>query len=230
MQRKSTAAICLLAIAMLLACSQNSPPNSLFDSAGYHVKDDKVYYLNAFPGKAFEMTDAEAGSFELLDRTNFAKDRHHVYQHDRVISDDPAHFVLLDGDLAKDSHVVYWSDGSVLSEDPAHFAIISNADNYLFTKDGSTVHVNGKPIANADSSTFQVLQGAYTRDGQRVFYFDQQIADADLSSFRKLDGPYASDATHVYWTGKTIASADPRSFPPGRAVTNCSETSISFAQ
>jgi hypothetical protein len=201
MQRKSTAAICLLAIAMLLACSRNSPPNSLFDSAGYHVKDDKVYYLNAFPGKAFEMTDAEAGSFELLDRTNFAKDRHHVYQHDRVIS-----------------------------EDPAHFAIISNADNYLFTKDGSTVHVNGKPIANADPSTFQVLQGAYTRDGQRVFYFDQQIADADLSSFRKLDGPYASDATHVYWTGKTIASADPRSFPPGRAVTNCSETSISFAQ
>jgi DKNYY family len=163
MQRKSTAAICLLAIAMLLACSQNSPPNSLFDSAGYHVKDGKVYYLNAFPGKAFEMTgaDADAGSFELLDRPNFAKDSHHVYQHDRVISDDPAHFVLLDGDLAKDSHVVYWSDGSVLSEDPAHFAIISNADNYLFTKDGSTVHVNGKPIAVADPSTFQVLQGAY---------------------------------------------------------------------
>ena len=54
MQRKSTAAVCLLAIAMLLACSRNSPPNSLFDSAGYHVKDGNVYYLNAFPGKAFD--------------------------------------------------------------------------------------------------------------------------------------------------------------------------------
>jgi DKNYY family protein len=99
---------------MLLACSRNSPPNSLFDSAGYHVKDGKVYYLNAFPGKAFEMTDADAdaasfkvlnstygrdkstvfvngyqltdadtGSFELLDRPNFAKDRRHVYQRQR---------------------------------------------------------------------------------------------------------------------------------------------------
>lgn len=147
MQRKSTAALCLLVVVMLLACSRNGPPNSLFESAGYHVRDGKVYYLNAFPGKAFEMggadpatfealdstyardnshvyingallPDADAASFELLQRPGFAKDRDHVYQRDRVLSDDPAHFELLDGELAKDSRVVYRSDGSVLSEDP----------------------------------------------------------------------------------------------------------------
>lgn len=42
-----------------------------------------------------------------------------MYQRDRVLSDDPAHFELLDGNLAKDSHAVYWSDGHVLSNDPA---------------------------------------------------------------------------------------------------------------
>lgn len=290
MQRKSTAALCLLAVVMLLACSRNGPPNSLFESAGYHVRDGKVYYLNAFPGKAFEiggadaatfealdatyardhshvyingalLPDADAASFELLRRPGFAKDREHVYQRDRVLSDDPVHFELLDGELAKDTRVVFWSDGSVLSEDPVHFAIISDADHHLYTRDGRAVHVNGNPIRDADPATFQVLQGAYARDNKRVSYFDQPIADADLSSFRPLDGPYASDFKRVYWMGKAIDdatpstfrvlnadfecsaddrrayyqqtaidSADPRAFPPDKAVTSCSETSISFAE
>ena len=94
-----------------------------------------MYYLNAFPGKAFEISngdaaifealgstygrdkshvyvngallpDADAPSFELLDRAGFAKDRQHVYQQDRPISDDPGQFELFDCDLAKDSQVV----------------------------------------------------------------------------------------------------------------------------
>jgi hypothetical protein len=290
MQRKSTAALCLILAVILLACSRNAPPNSLFESAGYHVRDGKVYFLNAFPGKAVEIGDADAAtfnaldstygvdkshvylngvalpqanpaSFELLDRSGFGKDADHVFHRDRVISDDPAHFELLDGELSKDRRAVYWSDGSVLSEDPAHFAIISDADQYLYTRDSHTVHVNGNPIPNADAATFQLLQGAYARDDRRAYYFDQPIADADLPSFRPLDGPYASDLARVYWMGKTIegadpaafrvlnadfecsaddrrayyrnmviADADPRTFPPDRAVTNCSGTSIAFAE
>lgn len=224
----------------------NGPPNSLFERAGYHVRDGKVYYLNAFPGKAFEiggadaatfealdstyardhshvyingalLPDADAASFELLRRPGFAKDRDHVYQRDRVFSDDPVHFELLDGELAKDSRVVFWSDGSVLSEDPAHFAIISDAAHYLYTRDGRAVHVNGNPIPDADPATFQVLQGAYARDNKRVFYFDQPIAGADLSSFRPLDGPYASDArtsSRPPSTAPTRAPSRPTGPPP----------------
>src|SRR5215813_13305219 len=78
MQRKSTAVLCLLAVAVLLSCSRNGPPNSLFESAGYHVRDGKVYYLNAFPGKAFEISGADAGSFESLD-TTYGHDKSSVY-------------------------------------------------------------------------------------------------------------------------------------------------------
>lgn len=251
MHRTSAAAVCLLAAAILLSCSRNGPPNSLFDSAGYHVRDDKVYYLNAFPGKAFEINSADAAtfkaldatygrdkssvyingqplagadpaSFALLDRPGFAKDRNQVYQRDRAISDDPAHFELLDGELAKDSHVVFWSDGSILSEDPTHFAIVSNADHYLYAKDDRTVHVNGNPIPAADPATFQVLQGAYARDNKHAFYFDQPITDADLTSLRPLAGPYAGDAVRVYWMGKTIDGANPRTFHVLNANFECS--------
>ena len=127
----------------------DKPPNSLFDNAGYHVRGDKVYYLARFPGKAFRdrgcrrrllrgvrpdvcprqvgACTSTAGRCRAPMRPpsncstgpGFFKDRDHVYQRDHPISDDPAHFELLDGELAKDSTAVYWSDGSVLSEDPA---------------------------------------------------------------------------------------------------------------
>jgi hypothetical protein len=285
--RKSIAAVCLVAVALLPACSRNKAPNSLFDTAGYQVRGDKVYYLSAFPGKASEIAadaasfkafdatyakdrtnayfdghpipGADATSFDVLNRSGFAKDRNHIYQLDRPISDDPAHFELIDGGLSKDTAAVYWTDGSVLSDDPAHFAIVSNNDHYLYTKDSHSIHVNGNPIPDADPATFHVLQGAYAQDGRRIFYFTDPIIGADALSFRPLDGPYAGDARRVYWMGKAIdgaepatfrvlnaafecsadaarayyrqtviAGADPRTFPSGRAVTNCTEASISF--
>jgi hypothetical protein len=249
--RKVLAGVCVVALALLPACSRNRTPNSLFDAAGYHVAEDTVYYLNAFPGKAFQidMVDvasfhvfdqtyardksnvyldgavlpgADAATFQPLQRPGFAKDAHHVYLRATAISSDPAHFELLDGELAKDGAAVYWSDGSVLSEDPAHFVIISNVDHYLFTKDAGTVHVNGDPIAQADPATFRVLGGAYATDGQHVFYFTDPITDAGLSSFRLLEGPYASDAQHVYWMGKAIDGADPATFRVLNANFECS--------
>ena len=239
--RRLIAAVSLVAVALLPACSKDAAPSSLFNASGYHVGGEKVYYLRSFPGDAFEidgadpasfqvfdqtyardnatvfvdgrpLPGADAATFELLGRPDFASDAHHVYLRDRRLSDDPAHFELLDGGLSKDDTSVYWSDGDVLTDDPAHFAIISNADHYLFTKDSRTVHVNGNPVKGADPATFEVLQGAYARDDQRVYYFTDHIADADMASFRVIESPYAADGQRVYWMGKPIEGADPQTF------------------
>jgi DKNYY family protein len=287
--RKLIAAVCVAAFAVLPACSRSGAPDSFFDGAGYHVHEDRVYYVQAFPGKASEIDGADASSFQALDRTfakdrstvyvdgralsgadpssfvlldrpDFARDGAHVYQRDRVISDDPRHFELLGGNLAKDGEAVYWSDGSVLSDDPAHFGIVSDTDHYLFTKDSRTVHVNGVPVPGADPSTFAVLGGGYSRDADGIFYFTDRITAADAASFGVLEGSFARDARHAYWMGKHLPAADgasfrvlnanfecaadrtsayfrdqvivgtdPGSFPPGRAVTGCSETAVYFA-
>lgn len=243
--------MCLAAVTLLPACSRDQPPNSLFDAAGYHVRGDKVYYLASFPGKASEISGADAPSFKafddtyakdrssayfdgrpipgadaasfgVLDRNGFAKDRNHVYQLDSSISGDPMHFELLDGGLSKDSGAVYWTDGSVLSRDPAHFAIVSTNDQYLFTKDRGAVQVNGKPIADADPATLRVLQGAYAQDARHVFYFTDAIANVDAATFHPLDGPYARDAHRVYWMGTVIDGADPTTFRVLNAAFECS--------
>ncbi|MBJ7339725.1 MAG: DKNYY domain-containing protein [Mycolicibacterium sp.] len=286
--RTLIAVVCAAVLAALPACSPAGVPSSLFDSAGYHVRGDTVFFLQAFPGKAAQvegadaasftaldrtfatdastvyvsgrpLPDADPSSFVLLDRPDFAKDGRHVYQRDKVISDDPAHFQLLGGNLAKDDRAVYWSDGRVLSEDPEHFSIVSDADYYLFTKDGQTVQVNGTPIVGADPATFRVLTGGYAQDGRGTYYFTGRIGEADAASFEVLDGSFARDARRAYWMGRpipgadgatfrvlnanfecaadrahayyreeVIEAADPRSFPPGRAVTGCSESAIYF--
>lgn len=129
---------------------------------------------------------------------------------------------------------MHWPDGSVLSDDPEHFAIVSNKDHYLFTKDGSAVHINGNPIADADPATFQVLSGAYAQDAGHIFYFADQIVDASGAqpgTFRVLNANFecSADQERAYYRNIVIADADPSTFPPGKAVTGCDETSIAFA-
>jgi hypothetical protein len=40
----------------------------------------------------------------------------------------------------------------------------------------------------------------------------------------------AADAEHAYYELTAIGGVDPRTFPPGRDVTNCSRTSITFSR
>ena len=156
-----------------------------------YAKDKSNAYFDGQPIPA-----ADATTFAVLDRGGFAKDRNHVYQLDRSISDDPAHFELPDGGLSKDSTAVYWTDGGVLSDDPAHFAIVSNNDHYLFTKDSRTVHVNGKPIADADPATFRVLQGAYAQDA-RTNYHPASTSSTRSSRSRRAAAPHEMKAVRL---------------------------------
>jgi DKNYY family protein len=249
--RRFVAVVGAVCAVLAAGCGGDRPPNVLFDAAGYHISGDTVYYLKAFPGKAFKidgadaatfeafdstfardhtnvyidgvrLPDADADSFTLLNRPGFARDSTHVFQRDRVFSADPAHFVLMDGELSKDSTSVYWPDGTVLSDDPEHFTIISNTDHYLFAKDRQTVSVNGNAIVGADPVSFVVLHGAYARDGARIFYFTDQMPAADAASFQVVDGPYAGDSARVYWMGKEIAGADPSTFRVLNAAFECS--------
>jgi hypothetical protein len=57
------------------------------------------------------------------------------------------------------------------------------------------------------------------------------IPGADGPSFHVLNANFecSADRMRAYRRDTVIVGADPRSFPPGRAVTGCSQTSIYFA-
>ena len=71
--------------------------------------------------------DADPASFRVFDRPNFAKDARHIYQRDCRLSDDPAHFELLDGNL---SNIVSNSYGD-LGEDVPADVIAGETNLYL---------------------------------------------------------------------------------------------------
>jgi hypothetical protein len=247
------AAVIIAALAAGLAACGGAP-SSAFHSAGYYVRGDTVYYLNAFPGDAFKVAHADATTFTILDATyakdkgavyldgvplaqadptsftlleepDYSRDAGHVFLRDRVLTEDVTGFAFLGGGLTKDGAHVYWSDGSVLSEDPEHFEIVSDADHYLFTKDSSAVTVNGNPIKGADPATFAVTGGGYAHDAEASYYFTDPIDGADATTFAVLAGPYARDAQHAYWMGKVVPGADPASFVVLNADFECTADS-----
>lgn len=62
--RRPVAAACAVTLGLIVAaCGSGKPPHSLFDAAGYHVRDDTVFYLEAFPGEAVEIAGADPASF-----------------------------------------------------------------------------------------------------------------------------------------------------------------------
>jgi DKNYY family len=87
-------------------------------------------------------------------------------------------------------------------------------------------------IPDADAVTFRALEGPYASDSRRVFWMGKTIDGADPATFRVLNAAFecSADQQHAYYRQSVIANTDPRTFPPGRAVTNCDETSVSFAE
>ncbi len=244
-------AIFWLALSFSLSACGLLPPNSLVDHSGYYVRGNRVYYLNAFPGSAIIMNEADVQTFQILDEifardksrvyfdgvpipnadapsfqlltvSFFAKDKNHVYEADKIFSDDPAHFEFLNDrfNLSRDSQAVYWGK-KIISTDPTHFVIIAIDNNSIFTKDQKTVQLNGNPIPDANPQTFKHLQDVYARDDQHIFHLYKTIADADIDTFTIIEPEYSRDARHVFFGERTIANADPKSFRVLNAKQRC---------
>ena len=63
--RRVLALMMVLTAVLVPGCG--GEPNTLFEATGYHVRDGHVFYLNAFPGRGFQVDGADADSFEVLD-------------------------------------------------------------------------------------------------------------------------------------------------------------------
>lgn len=81
------------------------------------------------------------------------------------------------------------------------------------------VYYNARPVAEADSDTFEVLSstsyyGGYARDAQHVYSRGELLPDADPLTFRPLDEyeEYWVDAQGVYLGGKQLPGANPAIF------------------
>jgi hypothetical protein len=189
-------------------------------------KDKNYVYVRELP-----ISD-DPSHFELLD-ANLSKDSGAVYWSDgRVHSNDPANFVIISNNdhylFTKDSRTVWINGDPIVGADPVTFRVMQGA----YSRDDEHIFYFTDRIADADLTSFRVLDGPYAVDVEHAYWMGKSIAGADPGTFRVLNANFecSADQTHAYYRQTVIANADPNTFPPGRAVTRCDETSVSFAE
>ncbi len=114
-----------------------------------------MYYLNAFPGKAFEINGTDAASFQALDSTygrDKSNDRRVLYFTGRIPDADLSSFKPLDGPYASDSAHVYWMGKTIDGANPNTFRVL-NA-NFECSADEVRAYYQRTVIVGADPRTF----------------------------------------------------------------------------
>ena len=178
-----------------------------------------------------DVASDDPAHFELLE-AELSKDSQYVYWSDgSVLSDDPQHFEIVSTvdyyTFTKDRSAVHVNGTEIAGADPATFRVLRGA--YARDDAGAFYFTDAMPLADADA--LEVLEGSYARDTAHAYWMGKVIDGADPMSFVVLNGNFecTADATRAYYRDVVIAGAVPSEFPPDKAVTNCSETSISFA-
>ena len=63
-----------------------------------------------------------------------------------------------------------------------------------YYKTSFEVFYGGKPLKDANASTFKVLENGYAKDAFRVYYRGRLLKDANASAFKAIKQGYAKDA------------------------------------
>ncbi|WP_162242774.1 DKNYY domain-containing protein [Dyadobacter sp. Leaf189] len=174
----------------------------------YATDGNHVY----FEGKLINGADGK--TFQVFGY-GWAKDSQHVFAFHSILSDDPVHFVNVNGGLFKDRKHVY--DGyRIVSDDPAHLTYLGSTNLRSYHADGRGVFTGSIRIDPADAETFKPLMHNYSMDAKAVFLIDEgmplMLEGADPATFKVLSRYYAKDEKNVFWRNYKLPDADPSTF------------------
>lgn len=189
--------------ALLSACGDGKP--GAFDKSGYHVDGAKVWYLENWTSKPFEVAGVDASTFQCplpKDASEtYARDRHRVYLRGRALAGvDPATFEILDGSYSRDASHVYRGETRIC-DDPAHFEVLSAN----FVKNSKVVYrlYPQVEVQTTDVASFRKLaenEGySYFADRSQVYVNGNPIEGADPASFTVVQGGHGRDARRAYY-------------------------------
>jgi hypothetical protein len=143
---------------------------------------------------------------------------------------DPSTFRHVHGYWSRDDRRVFWGTRRVTKIDAATFQPF----NDIWARDAGAVYTaTGKPVKDADPTTFRALDAGldedtflhpgrmpqgFGADRDRVWFHNAtypgawQVKGADPATFVSMGYCYGRDGRHVYHEQKIVEGADPRSF------------------
>jgi hypothetical protein len=192
-------------------------------SINYSVDKNTVYY------KGNPLVGADPTSMKSIKNefNRMAKDKHHVYYGDKILSDYPNSFRSLDNtdscirEYFVDEERGYFTTSAyqsisgvtiIDSLNPNKFKIIDCS----FATDEKKVFWCGKPIPQADPQSFKGINNDFSLDKNHAYYHDEMIQSADPHTFTVMDkySPYSKDENNVFHFNLLIQGADPKTFTP----------------
>jgi len=164
---------------------------------GYDVRGDEVFYgkrvyvFAVWHTKAEKISGADGATFQILNRTTYAKDAANAFFEGRRMS----------------------------GADAASFELIpprgANRDA-LYARDGRRVYFEGSVLDGADPATFEVdkQRAGLARDKAQVYFGRSVIVGADPRSFEMIgsDAPIGRDKRGYYYGPISVKVQDPSSF------------------
>jgi hypothetical protein len=183
-------------------------------SEEYTRDKDRVYFKVISPGEFIVMVlpDADPATFKVL-ATHVAKDRNHVWYHDRIQPGvDPASVVLVEGgQVFKDKDSVHYGYDEIAGADPASFRHLGSG----YYADKTRVYWCHRPIPDADPATFEVLDDSFVaKDKAAVYRSGERLPGSDVATTQLiLDDPYGyqilSDKHGIHLNGMTFPRSKP---------------------
>lgn len=184
---------------------EGADPNSmeiiLYDTheISFFFKDKHAVYNQG------NKTDFDLQSFELL-TSQIAKDKNNVYFiYDEYIvpinKSDPASFMMINKDYAKDKKHVYRLGSIIEGANPLTFKTLTE----YYSRDDKNIYLMNFKIPQADVRSFKILNKRFTaKDNHHVYYKGTIIRGADPDTFIALNDSFSKDKNGCYEADKKV--------------------------
>ncbi|MEO6723632.1 MAG: DKNYY domain-containing protein [Ferruginibacter sp.] len=182
---------------------------------GYNIRGNKVLYKNAFPAGSFEVENADAKTFKVVDKSNdqsntgFATDKNYVFYSGSMIQgSDGKSFTYINLNFSKDKNQCYYKAEVIPGADPASFNV--KAD--VFSADKNHIYKHTTVVDN-DPSVFESFDSSrIVRTANAVSVFGKIIPLEKSTSFKHFRFNFYAINEQVYFQNDSLWDADAASF------------------
>lgn len=189
-------------------------------NTGYKVDNGKVYYKywNAGMGietRTFEITGADAQTFKVLDKDNYAIDKNQAYyKGEPILDSDPKTFVTILDYYAKDNYHAFKETKKIDKADGKSFTVINGGP---YSKDKNDFYFDTIALIVNDLKSFKILNktdkyGYWAKDKTHYYILSKKYPLADYETFTNIGNGYAKDKFRAYFHDSIIVGADPLTF------------------
>lgn len=177
---------------------------------GFYYADDKQIYIQGEHHTFVPFDTVDYESFQVLNQSNYSKDKNGIYYHEFVIEQPTVDFdsqvknvnletfKALNDEYAKNEEHIFYHRDILKGADVDTFVVLGKH----YAKDKLSVYYGNEVIEGANPNTFVVYSEkklfAMAKDDKHAYVATYQIKDINIDTFVPLGTIYFKDDKNIY--------------------------------